>query len=87
MIKLKYKKIKKKGEKMNRYITLYLTQLIIVGMAINVRTDVPFWKQFLGYLIIASILPIAHFLENNSAEKLFKEDEKGNKREKTEGFK
>ena len=49
---------------MKFYFTMFITQLLIIGMAINVRTDIPFWKQLVGYILIALIIPCAKFMEN-----------------------
>ena len=47
---------------MKKYGTMFLTYLLMIGMAINVRTDIPFWKQLIGYMVIAAIAPFAQFL-------------------------
>lgn len=52
---------------MKTYLNVFISQLLIIGMAINVRTDIPFWQQFLAYLMISSILPLSMFFSNNSA--------------------
>lgn len=49
---------------MKFYFTLFVTNLLIIGMAINIRTDIPFWKQLMGYCLIAAIVPCAKFMEN-----------------------
>lgn len=49
---------------MSRFFTGFISQLLVIGMVINIRTDIPFWKQFVGYVIIACLLPFAEFLED-----------------------
>lgn len=52
-----------------KYLQFLILGLIIIGMAINVNTEISFWKQFIGYLIIASILPVSMFFNEINAEK------------------
>lgn len=43
------------------YINAFLMQVIIIGMVINVRHDIPYWKQLIAYAAIACVLPISMF--------------------------
>lgn len=47
-----------------KYVQMFVYQMMFIGMAINVRTDIPFWKQLIGYCIIALIMPAAEWMEN-----------------------
>lgn len=49
---------------MNKYFTIFVSQLIIIGFYTNIRTDTPFWKQLVAYCLIACILPAAEFLRS-----------------------
>lgn len=53
----------------NTFFTLFFIQLLIIGMSINVRTDIPMWKQIFAYSLIASILPISKLLDDSSVKK------------------
>ena len=49
-----------------KYAWMFIYQLMFIGMAINIRIDIPFWKQFMGYCIIALIMPAAEWMNNYS---------------------
>ena len=48
----------------------FISQLMIIGLAINVRTDIPFWKQFVAFCVIACILPAADAMNNYNTPKI-----------------
>jgi hypothetical protein len=51
---------------MNKYFMMYLSQLIIIGVVINIRVDIPFWKQMIGYLLVALILPASEWMSDRT---------------------
>lgn len=53
-------------QKTKNYIFSFMIQLIIIGMAINIRTDIPFWKQLSGYMLIACIFPLSMIFHDMS---------------------
>lgn len=55
---------------MKYYFNLFICQLLVIGVAINIRTDVPFWKQLLGYCLVACILPAAEFFDKSSTKEM-----------------
>ncbi len=63
---------------MNKYWAAFFSQLLIIGMTTNVRTDIPFWKQIIAYILIAMIIPLCVLVgdcTNKSAKKAVKRND------------
>lgn len=60
---------------MKYYAMLYIAQLIVVGMATNIRPDTTWTEKFLSCLLIATIIPISVFLTDKEEENKMKRKE------------
>lgn len=49
-----------------KYVYCFSFQLLFIGMAININTDIELWKQLIGYIVIGCIFPTAMFLSDHS---------------------
>lgn len=54
---------------MKDFFGIFIVQLMIIGLAINVRTDISFWAQIGAYCLIASIYPFSKVMENYSVKR------------------